>query len=163
MKLLPVLLLAVAAALSTGCAGSDPSSAPTSSSSSSYKPAGETTTVTLPDGFEVTAELALTPEKQFQGLMYRPELPAGYGMLFVYPTMERRGFFMFQCVIALDIIWMDDNKRVVEISADTPPCRERDLRNCPTFGGAVEAVYILEISAGQAAAHNIKLGSELAF
>ena len=163
MNPLAILLLIVAAGLSGGCSGTDPGGAGSTTSSSSYQPAGETTKVTLPDGFEVTAELALTPEKQFQGLMYRPVLPVGHGMLFVYPTMERRGFYMFQCVIPLDIIWLDDNKRVVEISTDTPPCRERDLRNCPTYGGAAQAVYILELPAGQAAAHNLTLGSEAAF
>jgi len=31
-------------------------------------------------------------------------------------------YWMFQCLIPLDIVWMTGDRRIVEISANTPPC-----------------------------------------
>ena len=42
-------------------------------------------------------------------------------MLFVFPDLQLRGFYMFQTLIPLDIIWIDAARRIVYISEDTPP------------------------------------------
>lgn len=119
--------------------------------------------VTLPDGFVVQAELAATPEQHSRGLMFRDELPAGRGMIFDFPDVRPRGFWMFQTLIPLDIIWLDAHAEVVEISAHTPPCGSSNPGECPSYGGSVASRYVLEIGAGQAAAHGVEIGRRIEF
>lgn len=119
--------------------------------------------VTLPDGFVVQAELAATPEQHSRGLMFRDKLPAGRGMIFHFPGVRPRGFWMFQTLIPLDIIWLDAHAEVVEISAHTPPCGSSNPGECPSYGGSVASRYVLEIGAGQAAAHGVEIGRRIEF
>jgi len=121
-----------------------------------------TTTITLPDGAEITAELAISRDAQTQGMMFRTNLRPNEGMLFPFEEMAPRAFWMFQTQVSLDIIWLDDNKRIVEISANSPPCNTVP-DDCPTYGGSAHSTYVLELAAGQAAAHNLTVGSQLEF
>lgn len=118
--------------------------------------------VQLPDGTRISAETKLTPEGQAQGMMFRTSLPEDQGMLFIHGTVEKRGYWMFQCEIPLDIIWMDRNRRIVEISASTPPCREA-AEKCPSYGGSVPSLFVLELAAGMAKKHSLKVGDTLRF
>jgi uncharacterized protein len=146
--------LLVLALLLSGCAVPTPSE-PSSGLS--------TLAVTLPSGAEIRAELAVTPEDQMRGLMFRDALPPNGGMLFMFPETSERGFWMYQTRIPLDIIWLDEDRRVVEISAYTPPCADPDARNCPTYGGQVGSRYVLELAAGDADAHGIEVGDQIRF
>jgi len=56
---------------------------------------------------------------------------------------------MFQVKIPLDIIWMDSNRRIVEISGDTPSCQTK-ASQCPTYGGREMAQFVLELAGGEA-------------
>ena len=128
-----------------------------------HRPELPTTTVTLPDGTPIEAELAITQEQQGRGLMFREYLPDDKGMLFVGMESLGRGFWMYQCLIPLDMLWLNGNHEIVEIEAEVPPCKDVDPRGCPTYGGKVASVYILELAAGQAAAHGLKVGDRLSF
>lgn len=120
-----------------------------------------TRTVTLPDGFQVTAEVAVTAPEMERGLMYRTELPAGHGMLFGHGEPGHYPYWMANCKIPLDIVWMDLSHHVIEISADTPPCPSG--KNCPTYGGHALAVFALELGGGEAAKHQVTMGSTIQF
>jgi uncharacterized membrane protein (UPF0127 family) len=146
-----------ASLLAAGCA------APTSSRSSDVSSGASTLPVTLPDGTQIRAELAITPEQQARGLMFREALPPNHGMLFISSEISPRAFWMFQTRIPLDIIWLDENRRVVEISAHTPPCGDTNPSNCPNYGGQVPSKYVLELAAGQAEAHGIDVGDQILF
>src|SRR5690606_36279434 len=102
-----ILVLAAAMAVAWGC---DPA-ASDGEGPSGLDASKPTTTITLPDGATITAEIAATPKEQAQGMMFRTNLRADEGMLFPFEEMAPRGFWMFQCVIPLDIVWLDDNKR----------------------------------------------------
>ena len=119
--------------------------------------------VGLPGGARVTAELATTPEQQARGLMFRSYVPPDRGMLFVGDRASRRSFWMYQCLVPLDMVWLDGAHRIVEIVREAPPCRETDPQRCPSYGGTVNSVYVLELAAGQAAAHGLRLGDRLDF
>ena len=119
--------------------------------------------VGLPGGALVTAELAMTPEQQARGLMFRSYVPPDRGMLFVGDRASRRSFWMYQCLVPLDMVWLDGAHRIVEIVREAPPCREADPQRCPSYGGTVNSVYVLELAAGQAEAHGLRLGDRLDF
>jgi len=57
---------------------------------------------------------AKTPEQHARGLMYvKEKLPVNSGMLFIYPRKTNSSFWMKNTFIDLDIVFMDDNKKVV--------------------------------------------------
>ena len=122
-----------------------------------------TTQVTLPNGAVIEAELAITPEEQARGLMFRADLAQDRGMLFVGSRSAPRSFWMYQCLIPLDIIWMDGAHRIVEIVRSAPPCRSTDPADCPSYGGTANSAYVLELAAGQADTHGLRLGDRLDF
>jgi len=57
---------------------------------------------------------AKTPEQHARGLMYvKEKLPENSGMLFIYPRKTNSSFWMKNTFIDLDIVFMDENKKVV--------------------------------------------------
>ena len=117
--------------------------------------------VTLPDGFAVIAEVEVTEPDMMRGMMYRSELAAGHGMLFVHGQPGKYPYWMANCKIPLDIIWIDAGHKVVEISANTPPCPSG--KDCPTYGGNAVASWGLELGGGEAAKHQVTVGSAIQF
>jgi uncharacterized membrane protein (UPF0127 family) len=115
---------------------------------------------TLPDGFIVNLELAATPEETTTGLMFRPALAADRGMLLLWPEERLATIWMMNVLIPLDIVYLDDAGRVVELVADAQPC---SAEPCPRFTTSRPARAVLEIPAGSAAAHGIEVGSTITF
>jgi uncharacterized membrane protein (UPF0127 family) len=119
--------------------------------------------VTLPDGTKITADTMTQQVDLTRGMMFRPSLAQDRGMLFIHPRPARYQYWMYHCLIPLDIVWMDAGHRIVEISADTPPCRDENALNCPNYGGHQVALYVLELNAGAAAKHHLQLGDTIQF
>lgn len=119
--------------------------------------------VTLPDGRVITAELADTPQMMARGLMFRDSLAPNHGMLFMHERPGHYPYWMHNCKIPLDIIWMDSQHRIVEISANTPPCTATADSGCPTYGGHAEAQYALELAGGQAKKNGLNIGDTITF
>lgn len=95
-------------------------------------------------------ELATTPEARAQGLMFRESIDETKGMLFIFPEEGFYSFWMKNTKIALDIIWLDSDGKVVFISRDTQPCQEGQEEPCPTIMPDELAKYVLELKAGMA-------------
>ena len=95
--------------------------------------------------------------------MFRKNLAHDHGMIFMFTDQTPRGFWMYNTLIPLDIIWIDANQRIVFISANTPPCPSRNPTECPNYGVGIPAQYVLELAAGQAMKHNLKVGEQLNF
>lgn len=117
-------------------------------------------TVTFPNGVVYSVEIPRTPEARERGLMFRATLPPRTGMLFVFDASGRYAFWMKNCLIPLDLIWLDESKRVVAILPDTPPCKADP---CPIYQFDVPARYVLEIAGGAAHREGLTLGHALKF
>lgn len=115
--------------------------------------------VTL-SGQTFVVELADTDNSRAMGLMYREALAENAGMLFIFPTTQKRAFWMKNTLIPLDIIYFDQNRKLVSISENTPPCKNTNTR-CPNYPSAKAAKYVLEINAGLSQKHGFKAGDEL--
>ena len=120
------------------------------------------TLVMLPDGSTVRVELALTEAEQAYGLMGRTSLAEGRGMLFVHDGMAKHPYWMYHCKIGLDIVWMDAQHRIVEMSPDTPPCRGKSS-TCPNYGGHEPSQYVLELPVGSIQKHRLAVGETVEF
>ena len=120
------------------------------------------TTVTLPGGQQIRAEVEISPADMAKGMMFRDSLERGRGMLFIHQKPGTYQYWMFQVKIPLDIIWMDANHRIVEISADTPPCTTK-ASLCASYGGHQTAQYVLELGGGEARRLGLSLGQTLQF
>jgi len=159
-----IALLVAALAGTIGCgAGSEGAPGASAGAPTPWEAKGPMTTLTLPDGFEMRCEMRLTPEDQAEGMMFRPELPPDVCMLFVFQTLEPRPFWMYQTPHPLDIVWLDDNKQIVEMSPNTPPCTSRDARDCPNYGGSAPSVYVAEFRSGTIDAHGLERGRTIDF
>lgn len=119
--------------------------------------------VTLPDGTTVKAEVMMNKLDMAKGMMFRDTFPEGRGMLFIHPTPGRFSYYMFQVKIPIDIVWMDKQKRVVEIMENAPPCTSTKATDCTTYGGNEEAMYVLELPARYSRKHGIVKGEFLQF
>lgn len=102
-----------------------------------------------------SVEIADTPSSRQQGLMNRDHLDQDKGMLFVFSHPARYGFWMKNTFVPLDIIWIDSNLNIVDITADAPPCV---IEECPAFTPETEASYVLEINGGLCSRYGISVG-----
>ena len=109
-------------------------------------------------GKSFSVEIADTREKQALGLMFRDEMPADQGMLFIFPNEAPRSFWMKNTRIPLDIMYFDKDLNMVSISADTQPCR---VSRCPSYPSIAPAKYVLELNAGTASELGVGPGDQL--
>lgn len=116
--------------------------------------------VVLPDAYQVNIELAANDATREQGLMFRDRVPAGTGMLFLFPQSGDYPFWMKNTLVPLDMIWIDDQRRVVHVAANVPPCKADP---CPSYPPNAPARYVLELGAGEAAKHKVVNGATLTF
>jgi len=122
-------------------------------------PAPEWAVAVFPSGAEFSLEIAATAQQRQMGYMYRENVPAEEGMLFLFDEDDRHGFWMKNCLVSLDLIWLDAQFRVVEIHSDVPPCVEGE--GCPSNQPMRPARYVLEVAAGRAAAEMLRVGDQL--
>ena len=112
------------------------------------------------DGFAVKVEVAANDELRAQGLMYRDHMADDRGMIFLFPQSGEYAFWMKNTIIPLDMIWIDDAKKVVHVAHDVPPCQADP---CPSYPPGANARYVLEVAAGVAAKHHVSDGDVLKF
>jgi len=105
-----------------------------------------------------TVEIARTPQEQGYGLMNRAELGPDRGMIFPFDAPRDASFWMKNTLIPLDIIWLDEDWRIVSIAAAVPPCRADP---CPTYPPAGPARYVVEVNAGFTRTHGIVRGDRV--
>ena len=114
--------------------------------------------VILPDKTVLTMELATTQEQWIRGLMYRHSLAPDTGMLFIYNHDAPYAFWMKNCFIHLDIIWLSKDKRIVYYVENIPPC---DHQDCPSYGSMNMARYVIEANRGTIKKHKLRLGDKI--
>ncbi len=95
-----------------------------------------------------------------KGLMFRQNLAENEAMLFILPYEGSHSFWMKNTLIPLDIVWLNKDKKVVDIAKDAQPCSSNE---CPSYRNQQPAQYVLEINAGQAEKISLETGSILLF
>jgi uncharacterized membrane protein (UPF0127 family) len=132
-------------------------------SSSSYQGLAMMPTVKLGDQ-DVKLEVAQTDKEIQQGLMFRTSLPETQGMVFLFKPPRPVAFWMYNCFINLDMLFVKDGK-IVKISHDVPPCKSTNPDECPRYPseGTVEVSEVIEVAGGYCKRHGVKEGDTVNF
>ncbi len=118
--------------------------------------------ITLPGGTIIHAELADTPQKRADGLMYREHLDADRGMLFTFSQAQAWVFWMKNTKISLDLIWLNEKKKSSIWNSTFRSAQERTTA-APNIGPTRGALYVLELAGGRAESLKLQRGSKLQF
>jgi uncharacterized protein len=109
-------------------------------------------------GQTLKVELALTPKEQEQGLSGRENLKNDEGMLFIFQKSSKNYFWMKDMNFPIDIIWIDENFRVVFIEKEALP------ESYPlTSGPNQNSRYVLEVLGGFSEKNNLKEEDKVKF
>ncbi|MHC5008710.1 MAG: DUF192 domain-containing protein [Planctomycetota bacterium] len=119
-----------------------------------------------------TLEIAADDVSRAQGLKGRLDIPADAGMLFVFPRAEPQSFWMEDCLVDMDIIFLDAQGRVTaahEMKVE-PPRRANETqqayqRRLRGYRSVYPAQFAIELRAGTIARLDIgierKIGLDL--
>ena len=102
-------------------------------------------------------EIADNEYETATGLMYRSSMEPEQGMLFIFDDVAMRSFYMKNTQFPLDIIFLDEENRIVSFQKDAQPFNENGLTS------KVPAKYVLEVNAGMADKWSLDLGDRIIF
>ena len=119
-----------------------------------------TTPLTLPSGLVLEVEVMVKDQDRAVGLMFRPSLPLDRGMLFVFRSSGFHGIWMKNCRFPIDILWLDEDRRIVHVAEAVPPCKADP---CPSYEPLRRANYVVELNAGQARREDAVVGKTVSF
>lgn len=123
--------------LLAGCAGSG-------AVGPNGEPLEPLTVVTSSGEHRFMVEISDDEAERQRGLMEREVLPDDRGMLFQFPDVAERGFWMHNTPNSLDIIYIDPTGRIVSIAKRAAPESDAIIpSNGPASG-------VLEVRAGRA-------------
>lgn len=105
----------------------------------------------------IELEVTQTPQEQALGLMYRTFLPDNRGMLFSFNPPRAVQFWMKNCKIPLDMIFLREGI-VQAIEANVPPCLETP---CPSYGPNIAVDQVIEVRGGLAAELGLDVGDSV--
>lgn len=106
---------------------------------------------------KIDIEVADTDYDVQTGLMYRSSMKDSQGMLFIFNDMRERSFYMKNTEFPIDIIYLDNNKRIVSFQENAKPLDETSLSS------KVPAQYVLEVNAGLAEKWILDVGDRMEF
>ncbi len=99
-------------------------------------------------------ELADTPFKKTRGIMFRKSLSKPVLFVLAEEGKTRAAIHSFFCLIKFDAIFLDSQKKVVDIREEIPP-------NRPFIAPKEKAKYFIECKAGEAKRLGLKIGERL--
>jgi len=114
----------------------------------------------LPSGKVLQTEVMVSDQDRQMGLMFRPSLPLDHGMLFIFEQPDFHAIWMKNCKFPIDILWLDDQGKVVHVAEKVPPCK---VEPCPVYQPLQRASYVVELNAGQARKEKAVVGSRVEF
>ena len=111
----------------------------------------------------ITTKVANTNKLREKGLSKQESMALNWGMLFVFEKNSPWAFWMKDMKFAIDIIWIDENKKIVHIFENVSPEPRKKDKDLIIYKPPVDSRYVLEINAGLAKLHNIQPGDPVDF
>lgn len=119
-------------------------------------------------GETFTVELATTPEARRVGLSGREEFPEGTAMLFVFPEPQMQGFWMVDCLMDIDIIYLDPRGFVTKTHRmkaeplQQPHESEAQYHaRLPRYSSVYPAQFAIELPAGSLDRLNVRVDEKI--
>ncbi len=114
------------------------------------------------DDIPLEVQIADNEPLRIRGLMFQDQLPPDQGMIFVFNQPGLYSLWMLNMQFSLDMIWFDQDGKIVHIEKDVPPCKTAlEIAACQSIVPDEEAVYILEVTSGFIDEKNITKDSVL--
>lgn len=104
---------------------------------------------------KINLEIADTEYERQLGLMNRKEMKEDEGMLFIFPDVDYRSFWMLNTFISLDMIFVNENRQIVTIHKNTATLSQK------SYASTAPAKYVVEVLAGFTDRHNIQVGDKI--
>ena len=153
---LPLVVLGVL--LTVGCSTAAPAApAPPPAQPTPAVPAGDEQVRAVLGGVELRLEVADEPAERSVGLMQRPSVPAGTGMLFRYDAPVQTSFYMYDVLVPLTAVFVRDGRVVHTVVM--PPCELAEPQDCPTYGPDVPFDTVVETA--PETLPDVRVGDEL--
>ena len=111
--------------------------------------------IILPDNYVVHVEIAADDDTRQQGLMYRDRLPEATGMIFIFAQPNEYPFWMKNCLIPLDMVFIGADLRIVGIVVDAEP---QTLTPRAVDG---PSQFVLELAGGVASKVGLRAGQRV--
>ncbi len=99
--------------------------------------------------------VAATEARRNQGLMFVKSLKSHEGMLFVFPRPEVTSFWMKNCVMALDMLFVGADGRIIRVVESATP------GSLATINSMGTAAAVLEFEGGTSARLGLKPGDRV--
>jgi uncharacterized membrane protein (UPF0127 family) len=104
--------------------------------------------------FQINAQIAQTPQQRQIGLMFRKEMPAHEGMLFVFEEPQKQCFWMKNTLLPLTAAFVDDEGVIVNTADMQPQSTDSHCSDKPVR-------FVLEMNQGWFAKKKIGKGYKL--
>ena len=104
--------------------------------------------------FNIDTQVAQTPEQRSTGLMFRTDMPAHEGMLFVFEQPATQCFWMKNTLIPLTAAFVADDGSIVNLVDMKPQTTDSHCSAKPVR-------FVLEMNQGWFAKRGLKAGSKL--
>lgn len=104
---------------------------------------------------KIDLEIADTEYERQLGLMNRKEMKENEGMLFIFPRQDYQSFWMRNTLISLDIMFVNDQKKIVTIHKGTK------ILSDTSYPSTEPSIYVVETLAGFTDRHNIQVGDKI--
>lgn len=115
-------------------------------------------------------EIADDDAERAKGLSGREEIPKHGGMIFVYPMPAQRSFWMLDCLVPIDIAYLDADGRIVamyEMPVDPPRGEDESVWDyeyrLKRYPSRKPAQFALEFRAGTLRRLNLSIGEQIDF
>lgn len=114
------------------------------------------------DDTVLEVQVADTEPRRVRGLMFQDKLPYDQGMIFVFNEPGIYSLWMLNMQFSLDMLWFDENGKIVHIEENIPPCKTAtEIMACQSITPNGEALYILEVTSGFVKEFNLTKDSKL--
>jgi uncharacterized membrane protein (UPF0127 family) len=101
-------------------------------------------------------EFAKTASQQELGLSYRDCIPKYAAMIFLFPLDDKFGIWMKNMAFAIDVIWLDKDKKVVTIEEDMQPSSYPKI-----YYPTADIRYVIEMAPGSVDSMGVAVGDTM--
>ncbi len=105
----------------------------------------------------IDIEIADNNQERAQGMMYRSSMDHNKGMLFIMDYEEPQSFWMKNCQLSLDIMYVNSSYEIVSLYKHTPPYSDTNIPSMKP------ALYVVETSAGFCDKFGVEVGNSIQF